>query len=317
MRLIMIPLLGVAILGIAGCATTSIAQTGRLSLRITMRRPLLITIVALALQFASLRGSTATIEVNDPRPIAKAVQTLVSQYGYVITYEDPRYNYMGDLEDVTAKFTRWNKRPEMAPKIIVPAMGKITVSLPATSGLKDVASALGVLAQQRSEHGGHFRVQQSADVFHVIPTEARDPDGNWSANPSILDVPISLPAHDYSEHGMMQAICSAVGVLNHVEVHAGGGDVGLGIRPAGPETLYHLEAKNESARTVLLRALSTSSTRRRTWQLLYDYTVKAYYLNILEVPDVRAVPQQRSVPKAPQQISPCRAVDAWCAAPPR
>lgn len=167
-----------------------------------MQRPILITLVALVLVLASLPSSAATVDVNDPRPIAKAVETLVSQYGYIITYEDPRYNYEGDLEDVTDQVRRGPARPGVASKIMVPAMGKITVTLPATSALKDVAAALRALVRQPSEHGGHFRVEQSGDVFHVVPTQARDPNGNWSANPSILDVPISLPADDYRELGM-------------------------------------------------------------------------------------------------------------------
>lgn len=267
-----------------------------------MKRQLLITLAALALELASLRGSTATIDVVDPRPIAQAVQTLVSKYGYVITYEDPRYNYEGDLEDVTDRVRRGPARPGVASKIMVPAIDKITVSLPATSAPKDVAYALGLLAQQPSRQGGHFRVERGADVFHVVPTEVRDKNGNWSANPSILDAPISLPAADYSELGMIRAICNAVGAANNVQVHVGVG-FGRRIRIGAAEPLYHLEANNETARTVLLRALSASSPTKRTWLLFYDFTVKAYALNILQVPDVRSVPQPRSVITTPQRTS--------------
>jgi hypothetical protein len=44
---------------------------------------------------------TIKLGVDDPRPVAKAVEELVSRYGYVITYEDPRHAYEGDIQDVT------------------------------------------------------------------------------------------------------------------------------------------------------------------------------------------------------------------------
>jgi hypothetical protein len=59
-------------------------------------------VLATTVEAASLdvdHGVT-TLAVESPRPIATAVQTLVSRYGVVITYEDPRYAYAGDLQDV-------------------------------------------------------------------------------------------------------------------------------------------------------------------------------------------------------------------------
>src|SRR5262245_24782124 len=31
------------------------------------------------------------ISVEDPRPVSKAIETLEDKYGWIITYEDPRY----------------------------------------------------------------------------------------------------------------------------------------------------------------------------------------------------------------------------------
>src|SRR5262245_54420252 len=43
------------------------------------------------------------LSVDDPRPVAKALERLEDKYGWRITYEDPRYAYPGDIEDVTTK----------------------------------------------------------------------------------------------------------------------------------------------------------------------------------------------------------------------
>ena len=41
--------------------------------------------------------------VDDPRPVAAAIDELTSRYGYLITYEDPPYSYSDDVKDVTAE----------------------------------------------------------------------------------------------------------------------------------------------------------------------------------------------------------------------
>src|SRR5271167_823085 len=41
--------------------------------------------------------------VVGPRPVRDVILQWEKQYGWVITYEDPRFEYAGDLEDVTAK----------------------------------------------------------------------------------------------------------------------------------------------------------------------------------------------------------------------
>jgi hypothetical protein len=269
-----------------------------------MQRHLAILLVALV-PAANAQGSLALV-ADGPRPIAKAIQTLVSEYGYVITYEDPRYVYEGDLEDVTTQVRKdVNKyAPGKVPKIVGPLGDRRALAIRGVAGSQDMATVLNQLVQSKAEHGGHFRVQQTADAFHVVPTEIRDSNGNWAANPSVLDVPISLTARESSEYAMIDAICSAVSVAAHVNVKVGAG-VGQGLVPeGGGPPLYHLEASNEAARNVLLRALAATHRGRQTWMLLYDATEREYFLSILEVPDRSPKPQQAQTPaQAPQRTA--------------
>lgn len=41
------------------------------------------------------------IRVDDPRPLASVTQELEWRYGWIVTYEDPRHEYSGDIQDVT------------------------------------------------------------------------------------------------------------------------------------------------------------------------------------------------------------------------
>jgi hypothetical protein len=237
---------------------------------------------------AQTAQDTIKLSVDDPRPVAKAVEELVSRYGYVITYEDPRHAYQGDIQDVTTKVRKdFDQYPiGKAPKVIVPLGGTLTLSIPSSPSISTqaLAAVLEQLmsAQSKRGEGGHFRVVQAGDVFHVLPSEVRDGSGNWAGQSSILEVPISLPVEDRDEDGTISAICNAVSVAAHVQVFSGVPIGGLGSH-------YRLGADNERARDVLIRAF-TAMNQKLTWQLFYGFSENMYALNIQSVPGPPSAP---------------------------
>jgi hypothetical protein len=251
------------------------------------------------------------LDIDDPRPVAKAVEELVARYDYVITYEDPRFLHEGDLQDVTIQVRRDLDRypPGKAPKVVVPRGGKLSLTLPSSAAVntQTIASVLDQLVRAQSirGEGGRFRVLQVGDVFHVVPTEVRDRNGNWTAQSSILDVPISLPTEDRGKVEMLDAIVTAVSAAARVKVYVGGG-VGGGIFNPNRPASYHLGADNERARDVLMRALillndpkaGTWISERLRWQLFYGSDENAYFLNISVVPDLPSTPSATGVQKA-------------------
>ena len=106
--------------------------------------------------------------VEDPQPVANAVQSLVTQHGDSITYEDPPYVYQGDLVD----------RYESGVHDRIPA-GHAGTSRKTRAGARGGKSR------------GHFRVVQTACVFHVMPAEVKD--GPWELGWAGLDP--GLPHH--------------------------------------------------------------------------------------------------------------------------
>jgi hypothetical protein len=238
------------------------------------------------------------MSVTDSRPVAAAVQELVSRYGYVITYEDPRHIYEEDVEDVTSKVRKdLDKHPPgSAPRVIVPKGATLNFELPSTSlpNAQNIAVVLEhlVQVQQGARLGGHFRVERDGEVFHVVPTEVRDRNGNWAAQGSIFDVRISLPMEGRNESEMLDAIVNAVSAKTSYKIYIGSG-IGEGIVSASNPRPYQLGADNERAQDVLMRALALVSDpsqgtwhpQRLTWQLFYDNSLSAYFLNALSVPD--------------------------------
>jgi hypothetical protein len=225
-----------------------------------------------------------TLAVESARPIATAVQALVDRFGVVITYEDPRYAYKGDLQDVTEQVRKDLDRypPGRAPRVIVPKGGKLTVKARSA----DVAAILEQLirVQSTTGQGGHFRVEHTGDAFHVVPTESRDRDGNWAVNRSILDIPISLPIQDRAYQEMIAVICKALSAAAHTRIWIGSG-VGGGLMSINGPPQYRLGANNEPARSVLMRALTAVAADRGklTWVLFYGDD--SFALSILTVPD--------------------------------
>jgi hypothetical protein len=242
--------------------------------------------------------SALKVSVTDTRPVAAAVQELVSRYGYVITYEDPRRVYQEDVEDVTNNVRKdLDKHPSgSAPRVIVPKEAILNFELPSSSSPNAQSIALTLEHLMQIQHGagggGHFRVERAGEVFHIVPTEVRDRDGNWAAQGSILDVHISLPMESRSEAEMLDAIAGAVSAKTSFRIYIGSG-IGKGITNANNPRPYQLGADDERAQDVLTRAFSLLSDptqtawhpQRLTWQLFYDNSLAAYFLNASGVPN--------------------------------
>jgi hypothetical protein len=254
---------------------------------------------------AQTTQDSSKLSVDDGRPVAKAVEELVARYDYVITYEDPRFAYEEDLQDVTTQVRRDLDQypPGKAPKVIVPRGGKLTVTIPSSASVNTqaIASVLDQLtrAQAIRREGGRFRVVQVGDVFHVVPTEVRDRNGKWIAQTSILEAPISLPMEGRSADGMINSICKAVSAATHVQVGLGSRVGGI-YDPSNPQP-YRLGADNERARDVLVRALGLlNASQALTWVLFYapsNLSGYPYLLTIRSVPNRSSSPIASEVPK--------------------
>lgn len=228
------------------------------------------------------------LAVEGPRPVATAVRTLISNYGAMISYEDPPYAYAGDLQDVSDKVRR--NLDQYPPgqvsnnKVIVPMGGKLVLSTHSA----DIALLLNQIVQTQSESntGGSFRVEQQDGFFHVVPTQWRDVDGTWVEATPILDLPISLSVQDRSDDDLIEAIRAAISSAAGFRVN-----IGSWLRKGTAEPVkYYFGAENEPARSVLARALIAIAANRGnlTWLLLYDPDQEPskgrYFLNIISVP---------------------------------
>jgi hypothetical protein len=255
---------------------------------VTQARPWIALIGSAALFATSWPPATAqtyavVLSVNDPRPMGEAVLSLIRSYPVTITYEDPRYEYAGDLRDVTREVST-NSQSHV--RTIVPRGGAFQAAydVSQSTGVPvDIGDAVQkIIDSNNLAQGGHFELDRSGDTLHVVPTEVRDSNGRWIRQQSVLDVPITYSSGvEKNFFELVDAITQeASAASGHKIVSSGFGAGSLACSLGCTEYNRTVDASNESARDVLVRLLR-SMNARYTWVLYYDPSMHYYLFNLV------------------------------------
>lgn len=203
-------------------------------------------------------------EIRDPRPIARAVSLVQRRCACVITYEDPPYG-KEDVEDWTARVRRDGKRE---PKIFAPPERVLTIDddeiPPRGRPSSEIGGFLKMLIAQFDRHprAPRFAVLEGDKALHMIP-----------ASGSVLRLPITIPRTSASADKLVVSVIQAVGAVS-------GAHIGLnGMEQLLSQTTTTVDAQAKPADDVLLQILNATG-RRTSWQLLYDFQLRAYILNL-------------------------------------
>lgn len=247
---------------------------------------------------ADAQTERVDIYVDDPRPVQAAVLSLISRHPVIITYEDPRYEFAGDIQDVTDRVRRSPNTPGKN-RVLVPRGGLLQSSYEinrSTGAPVDVTAALASIVEAKNLNpvGGKFAIRQSGDVFHIIPSEANERGGSWVKLGSILDTPITLSRGEMNGYELVETILDKL-------AEASGADI-LGLSAERFQNAFFrytgsIDAKEEPARDVLLRALHSISPRL-TWMLNYDPSGRYYVFA------VTIVAEKPRPPMPPEFVAP-------------
>ena len=232
----------------------------------------------------SLQGvREVKLSVENPRPVAQAIEMLKEKYGWVITYEDPCYVHESEIADVTLKVRKDldKYKPGEAPKVIVPKGGALEFTYDVMSDTNLPADPAMVVqklldAQATSGTGGRFRLETRGRIMHVIPAEIKNSNGVLVPQQSVLDTIISLPSGERTVLQKLQNICEAIRQVSDIPVVLG----------AIPTNLFlqHQDqrgAESQRARDILVDTFETMNKETNlSWRLLYEPGVKKYVLNI-------------------------------------
>ena len=207
-----------------------------------------------------------TVSANGARPLASAIETLERRYGWVITYEDPPYLYPSEIEDVTVAVHKTYDPTK--PRVLVPRGVPFNFEYAlASTGVEPDQSVLleRLLEEYRfSGNPGLFRLLRTGSIFHVVPSESKNSLGLFELHSSLLDANISIGQAERTAFQMLKAITDAIS-------KTGAATVTPGTVPANLLLSSRLQegAKDESARTVLLRTLEATRSKL-SWQLFCD-----------------------------------------------
>jgi len=222
---------------------------------------ILISYLMVSYSFAQADSSLA-LDVYDCRPMAEAVIALGEQLQCAITYEDPPFEFSGDLLPVYSD-----------SMMRVPKGGRLSLTYQKTD------DKLGIITQLSAEHSasgnaGDFIVIQTGDIYNVIPLRYKNKAGKHVDHHSIIDTRISLALKDTNCQKALEAVCEAVSSANARF------RLSLGQTPlnAFMQTPYSREVVDEPARDVIneILALHNQSLKERdapvliTWQVRFS-----------------------------------------------
>ena len=245
---------------------------------------------------ANAQIESRDLTVDDPRPVAEAIFRMIRQYPTIVTYEDPRYVYSEDIQDVTERVRR--NASDTGRRILVPKGGPLQVTYEVNTDSNQPVSCANVLAAilqaaRVNPSGGRFAVKQQGEMFHVVPAQVRDISGKWVQQTPILDTPITLYVEQQDYHQLIEAIVAEVSKASGEKVVLYDDQ----FAPSFANRIGRVNATNQPARDVLMTALHAMSDRF-TYRLLYDPGVKYYGLNL----HLAAEPPQEPAPTHAQPV---------------
>jgi hypothetical protein len=217
------------------------------------------------------------ITVQSGRPLAEALHVFEQRYGWIITYEDPRYEHESDIVDVTESVRRDGN---LSQRVLVPRGGTFSFQPavpPSNATAGEVSTIIGALldAYHSSGNAGVFRLQNTGTVFHVSPYQIKGRSGYLTTQASVLDEIASIG--ERKERSVYNAMSD---VLDSVSA-ATGRRLLIGMVPINllARKMYEDGATPQPARELLTRILGATGFGL-SWQLFYDPGLGIYMFNV-------------------------------------
>lgn len=250
-------------------------------------------------------SSIERIQVNDPRPLAAALEVLEKKHGLAISYEDPVYSSPSDINDTavqpaTGKILR----------IHVPKGGAFNFEYAAENGKprEDSQTLLNRMLTEYANLGNptftlqehvfersprwHLPENLRLTEWEVIPVKVRNKNGEFVQQPALLDNIVSVSQQRGTYGRALGEICQQLTALS-------GHPVLIGSIPlnylASEQYQTDFGATNKPAREVLADLLGPSMV----WQLLYEPEKDRYFLNV----HIAALPSSTTAVAPPASIS--------------
>lgn len=238
-----------------------------------------------------------TIDVGTARPVLRAIEVLRERYHLPITYEEPRYVYAQDLEDIS--YIHKGPLPS-GVRLIAPRGGTIHFRYTEVNGKpqEDTASLIHrLLAEYAAQGGPVFDVRERSEPngpqWNVIAVKARNESGTLVDQTDILGALVSIPPAQRSASEfiteMLQQVRTETGYQVKWGTYAGRFDT----------PVDDLGVNNVSARDALADLFGRSTTPV-IWDMNYDPEDGTYALTFIWTPQPPTPLNAFFVPPAPR-----------------
>jgi hypothetical protein len=241
------------------------------------------------------------ITIRDVRPVAAAAEKFEEQFQLPVTYEDPRYLFAGDVEDITTKISTPEAlvfraaRGEALP--VLKGMKERELRFPFTPAVtpdgQQAAIQRALDANNSERPPAIFEVRQAGGRFHVYPTRVKNSAGEYVGYKSLLEVRITMEPKDRSCSEFLHEFYISVNLATNSSIGGGATEPQSTCRtPTG--------GKNVLARELLLDFVSDQERQqaawgiwsRWSWQLLSNPTEpNVFALNLYAIPEATGQPQ--------------------------
>jgi hypothetical protein len=230
-------------------------------------RRVILTIGLMGIFLSNASGAPNTLTVQDPRPVAKAIEELFNRYGWQITYEDLPYGLMTDMPHVTPSVQEGGS---LAPGATL-AKGSLSFALPSAG--QDQASVVESLVKTYNASGGGnvFAIVHGVRLLHVVPQKVRGLSG--TVNP-VLDTVITVEPKARNALELLDEICKKVSIGAKTNVVVGTVPTNRLV-----QTETSIGGSRKTARSILEQLILEGGVPL-SWELFYDPEYKSYALNI-------------------------------------
>jgi len=278
-----------------------------------MSQPLRSSSLMLVAAAASVAQQANVLKITDSRPVLRASKEIEQRYGVSIHYEDLRYDYLQDVEDITDRVLTPQQRALANPerRILVPRAKTISIVLAQRStpvSEPDVATALEAVnaaVAASSDADTTFQVTESSGSIFIAGLRSRDRDGKGRTQVPVLSTRVTLSSGNSSALESLTSIIKEVSSRSRFRIELGN----IPIRLLAASQV-NVAVSNEPANLVIDRifkalpispAVSSANGRSTTsYQLLIDPRSRVYALNIGAASQEAGSVESASPSKAPQ-----------------
>ncbi|SRR6266498_1579270 len=221
------------------------------------------------------KPNSATLKVNDPRPLNQAISTLNEEYGWTIDYEDPPYMSDVELIDITDP-----KRRAANPndRVTIPAGDGFQFDYDEDQLIAQPEREVALLhtmvaAYNRSGNPGRFVVrEEEKGRYTIIGSIIKNHAGQDQDISPVLDTQISIPVENRVAIDTLQLILKELSAKSNTKVAIGSVPANLLFN-----TRVTVGGANASARSLILRTFNATG-RPLTYSLFYFEDTQRYLL---------------------------------------